>query len=95
MHRFYELWMILIHVGGHCGFEFFPFVPHVGAVLWGALGANQEWSQLLNDVEHHDFHHQSPSHHFSLYYTHWDHLLGTMHPAYLKARRQRVSKKSL
>jgi len=38
LHRVYELWMIAIHVGGHCGFEMFPFIPHMGQLLWVLSG---------------------------------------------------------
>ena len=38
LHRIYELWMIAIHVGGHCGFEMFPFIPHMGQLLWVLSG---------------------------------------------------------
>ena len=42
LHRIYELWMIAIHVGGHCGFEIFPFIPHMGLLLWVLTGARKE-----------------------------------------------------
>lgn len=37
---------------------------------------------LLNTVQHHDLHHRYPRMHFSLYFTHWDRLCGTLHPEY-------------
>jgi sterol desaturase/sphingolipid hydroxylase (fatty acid hydroxylase superfamily) len=36
----------------------------------------------LNTVQHHDLHHRHPRLHFSLYFTHWDRLMGTLHPSY-------------
>ena len=88
IHRIYELWMILIHVGGHCGYEIFPFVPYLGMLLWLCFGGTKDASRWLNDVEHHDIHHRSPHYHFSLYFTHWDYIMGSMHPAYVKSRAQ-------
>lgn len=84
--RIYELWMIIIHIGGHCGYEFFPLVPHAGVLLWACFGGTSAGSRWLNDVEHHDIHHRSPCHHFSLYFTHWDFIMGSMHPGYVKSR---------
>eukprot|EP00960_Hanusia_phi_P038115 753289-Hanusia_phi.AAC.5 len=84
LHRIYELWMIAIHIGGHCGYEIFPYVPHVSQLLWAATGMSGQLRKLLNDVYHHDIHHQYPGFHFSLYFTHWDKLLGTIHPKWSK-----------
>ena len=84
LHRVYELWMISIHVGGHCGFEMFPFVPHMGQLLWVLSGQSQRVRWALNDVHHHDIHHRYPGYHYSLYFTHWDALLGTLHPEWVK-----------
>ena len=86
VHRTYELWMIMIHVGGHCGYEIFPFVPHFSLAVWACLGGTKQASLWLNDVEHHDIHHRSPCHHFSLYFTHWDFIMGSIHPSYVKTR---------
>ena len=36
----------------------------------------------LNTVQHHDMHHRFPRNHFSLYFTHWDRWMGTLHPKY-------------
>lgn len=38
--------------------------------------------KALNTVQHHDMHHRYPTKHFSLYFTHWDRLMGTLHPKY-------------
>ena len=84
LHRVYELWMISIHVGGHCGFEMFPFVPHMGQLLWVLSGQSKRVRWALNDVHHHDIHHRYPGYHYSLYFTHWDALLGTLHPEWVK-----------
>ena len=80
LHRAYELWMIAIHVGGHCGFEMHPFIPHMGMLLYALTGAPKALRPRLNDVHHHDIHHRYPGYHFSLYFTHWDEWLGTLHP---------------
>jgi len=85
--RIYELWMIAIHLGGHCGYEIAPHAPHLaqvlGLVVTKVLGVGTEClSGILNNVEHHDMHHQHPKYHLSLYFTHWDFLMGTIHPDY-------------
>ena len=85
LHRIYELWMISIHVGGHCGFEMFPFIPHMAQLLWLLSGCSPAVRKAINDVHHHDIHHRYPGYHYSLYFTHWDALLGTLHPEWIKS----------
>uniref|UniRef100_A0A6U4SEX8 Fatty acid hydroxylase domain-containing protein n=2 Tax=Hemiselmis andersenii TaxID=464988 RepID=A0A6U4SEX8_HEMAN len=86
--RIYELWMIAIHLGGHCGYEIAPHVPQiahvVGLAVTSVLGVGKGGlSSVLNNVEHHDMHHKYPKYHLSLYFTHWDFMMGTIHPEYV------------
>eukprot|EP01024_Parvocaulis_polyphysoides_P031644 TRINITY_DN28517_c0_g1_i4.p1 TRINITY_DN28517_c0_g1~~TRINITY_DN28517_c0_g1_i4.p1 ORF type:complete len:304 (+),score=4.35 TRINITY_DN28517_c0_g1_i4:85-912(+) len=81
VHRVYHIWTTSIHMGGHCGYEMAPFSPCIEQILgyfYYGFGTNP-W---LNTVQHHDIHHKSPRHHFSLYFTHWDRWMGTIHPKY-------------
>lgn len=48
----------------------------------------------LNTVRHHDMHHRFPFAHFSLYFTHWDRLLGTEHAGYRAAVEAHFAPKS-
>mmetsp|Transcript_21832 Transcript_21832/g.42390 ORF Transcript_21832/g.42390 Transcript_21832/m.42390 type:complete len:311 (-) Transcript_21832:298-1230(-) len=87
LQRAYELWMIAIHLGGHCGYEIQPHAPHLvqalGLVVTFVLGVGPGClSSVVNNVEHHDMHHQNGRYHLSLYFTHWDYLMGTIHPDY-------------
>lgn len=47
--------------------------------------ASKKARAALNTVRHHDMHHRFPFAHFSLYFTHWDRLLGTEHAGYRAA----------
>jgi Delta7-sterol 5-desaturase len=59
-----------------------PFLPHLSNAIVSALyGFNHRYSGF-NTVKHHDMHHRFPSKHFSLYFTHWDRVCGTLHPTY-------------
>ena len=57
-----------LNVVGHLGYEIFP-------PSWIKAG-------LANSVTHHHMHHQTATHNFSLYFTIWDRVFGTMHPEY-------------
>eukprot|EP01025_Chloroclados_australasicus_P053070 TRINITY_DN6208_c1_g3_i1.p1 TRINITY_DN6208_c1_g3~~TRINITY_DN6208_c1_g3_i1.p1 ORF type:complete len:319 (-),score=15.95 TRINITY_DN6208_c1_g3_i1:391-1299(-) len=83
VHRIYHIWTTCIHMGGHCGFEMAPFSPSVEQVL-GYFVYGLKANPWVNTVQHHDMHHKSPKHHFSLYFTHWDRWMGTIHPKYYK-----------
>ncbi|KAG2438498.1 hypothetical protein HXX76_005049 [Chlamydomonas incerta] len=81
LHRAYHLYTTLIHEGGHVGYELAPFLPTLAGVVALACRGLQPCA-ALNTVQHHDMHHRYPTKHFSLYFTHWDRLCGTLHPAY-------------
>ena len=67
-------WMafqILRNVMGHAGYEVHP-----------AGMARSRWLGWNNTTAHHDLHHQTGRHNFGLYFTWWDRLMDTEHPAY-------------
>ncbi|MEX0741608.1 MAG: sterol desaturase family protein, partial [Phycisphaeraceae bacterium] len=66
------LYMTVMNVGGHLGFEILPrgFARH------RLLG----WH---NTSVHHDMHHHRVHCNFGLYFNVWDRLMGTNHPDYL------------
>ncbi|KXZ52174.1 hypothetical protein GPECTOR_10g803 [Gonium pectorale] len=83
LHRVYHLYTTLIHEGGHVGYELAPFIPTLaGTVMLAARGVSP--CAALNTVQHHDLHHRFPTRHFSLYFTHWDRVCGTLHPSYYR-----------
>ncbi len=67
----WNLWMIGFNVLGHLGYELFPRGFTRGAI-----------SGQLNTTTHHAMHHKYVVHNFSLYFTFWDRLMGTLHPRY-------------
>jgi Delta7-sterol 5-desaturase len=75
MHAFglflFMAFMIIRNVMGHAGVELMP----------RAL-ADSRWFGWINATTHHDLHHQSFRHNYGLYFTWWDRLMGTEHPAY-------------
>jgi len=66
---------------GHAGYELSPFIPTIEGIIALLLNGPKGWSGI-NTVQHHDMHHRFPTRHFSLYFTHWDRLCGTMYPGY-------------
>ena len=83
VHRAYHLYTTLIHIGGHAQFELHPLVPSLEQILWLALGGRPHRpSAWLNTVCYHNVHHAKPRKHMSLYFTHWDTLLGTAEATY-------------
>lgn len=69
--------------GGHAGYEIAPFIPTVvGLMSLLVKGPKAAPPTAFNTVQHHDMHHRFPNKHFSLYFTHWDRWLGTLHPQY-------------
>lgn len=60
-----------------------PFIPSIeGLVRLLLMGVKP--CPALNTVSHHDWHHRFPTKHFSLYFTHWDRWMGTLHGKYDK-----------
>lgn len=68
--------------GGHAGYEMSPFTPHISNFIMCLFYGLSHGYRGFNTVKHHDMHHQYPLKHFSLYFTHWDRVCGTLHPRY-------------
>jgi Delta7-sterol 5-desaturase len=65
---------IIRNAMGHSGFEYFP--------RWWLANPVTKW---INTTVHHDMHHSgSFNHHYGLYFTWWDKMMGTEHPDYRK-----------
>ncbi|PTS89424.1 sterol desaturase [Caulobacter sp. HMWF009] len=58
---------------GHSGYELFP-----------ARGDGRPLLPWLTTVTHHDLHHAQAGYNYGLYFTWWDHWMGTEHPQYLE-----------
>ncbi len=69
------------HPAGHAGYELSPFIPTVEGLVAVLLAGPRGW-RGINTVQHHDMHHRFPTKHFSLYFTHWDRICGTLYPGY-------------
>ncbi len=63
--------MILRNVIGHAGIELFP-----------AWWLRVPLLRSITTTTHHDLHHSHGGHNFGLYFTWWDHWMGTEHPEY-------------
>lgn len=63
--------MMLRNAIGHCGYEVFPARADGRPLL--------DW---LTTVTHHDLHHARTRTNFGLYFTFWDHIMGTEDPTY-------------
>lgn len=64
---------------------------HAGVELSPVSGRPSRLFGWLNTTTHHDLHHQDGRTNFALYFTWWDRLMGTEHPAY-KARVAEIAK---
>lgn len=69
----YLLYMIIMNVMGHCGFEFFP--------KWFVKIAPFKW---YNTSTHHNMHHHYAKGNYGLYFNVWDRIMKTNHPEYEK-----------
>lgn len=54
-----------------------PFIPTLEGALAALLCGRRGW-RGCNTVQHHDAHHRFPTKNFSLYFTHWDRICGTL-----------------
>ena len=73
-----------LNIAGHCGYEVSNTIIGLPTLNgWAAyVDPRRRWiSRLFNNVVHHDLHHQKLACNYSLYFTHWDRLCGTCHPA--------------
>jgi Delta7-sterol 5-desaturase len=67
----FMLHQIVRNTMGHSGYELFPAAAN-GKPLF-------DW---LTTVTHHDLHHAQAGYNYGLYFTFWDRVMGTEHPAY-------------
>jgi len=88
MALFTPLWLSLVpmHVLGLFLFMAFMIVRnvmgHAGVELMPRALADSRWFGWINATTHHDLHHSSFHYNYGLYFTWWDRLMGTEHPAY-------------
>jgi sterol desaturase/sphingolipid hydroxylase (fatty acid hydroxylase superfamily) len=71
VHVFWTIWLLAFNLMGHLGYELYP----KGFTTNRFVG----W---INSATHHAMHHKFVSSNFGLYFTFWDHLMGTMHGRY-------------
>ena len=70
LHQFtlliWALWMMIMNVIGHLGFEIFP-----------KNFLNSFIGKILLSSTHHNIHHSRSKSNFGLYFTFWDKIMGT------------------
>jgi len=85
---FTPLWLLVVPMHAFGLFLFMAFMivrnvmGHAGVELMPRALADSRWFGWLNATTHHDLHHQSFRYNYGLYFTWWDRLMGTEHPAY-------------
>lgn len=67
----FGLYMILMNVMGHLGYELFP---------QGFM--KSKWTNWYNSSTHHNMHHHYSKSNYGLYFNIWDKLMKTNHPKY-------------
>jgi Delta7-sterol 5-desaturase len=88
MSAFTPLWLLFVPMHGLGLFLFMAFMivrnvmGHAGVELMPRALADSSWFGWINTTTHHDLHHASFHHNYGLYFTWWDRLMGTEHPAY-------------
>jgi Delta7-sterol 5-desaturase len=93
MAAFMPLWLAFVpmHLLGMFLFMAFMIVRnvmgHAGVELMPRALADSRWFGWINATTHHDLHHSSFRHNYGLYFTWWDRLMGTEHPAYREVLR--------
>jgi lathosterol oxidase len=88
MAAFTPLWLLLVPMHALGLFLFMAFMivrnvmGHAGVELMPRTLADSRWFGWINATTHHDLHHSSFHYNYGLYFTWWDRLMGTEHPAY-------------
>jgi Delta7-sterol 5-desaturase len=88
MAAFTPLWLLFVPMHGLGLFLFMAFMiirnvmGHAGVELMPRALADSRWFGWINATTHHDLHHASFHHNYGLYFTWWDKMMGTEHPAY-------------
>ena len=72
-----------LNIAGHLGYEVSS--TFIGLPSFNGLAAridpSRKWiAKAFNNVLHHDLHHQTVVKNYSLYFTFWDRICGTLHP---------------
>ncbi len=80
---FFFLFSIAYNVIGHLGYEIYP------------KGTNKHWlGKWLNTSTNHNMHHKFGRGNYGLYFTFWDHIMGTTHPKYHEVFEEITSRKT-
>jgi len=85
---FTPLWLLFVPMHALGLFLFMAFMivrnvmGHAGVELMPRSLADSRWFGWINATTHHDLHHSSFRHNYGLYFTWWDSMMGTEHPAY-------------
>ena len=88
MAAFTPLWLLFVPMHALGLFLFMAFMivrnvmGHAGVELMPRSLADSRWFGWINATTHHDLHHSSFRHNYGLYFTWWDRMMGTEHPAY-------------
>jgi Delta7-sterol 5-desaturase len=88
MAAFTPLWLLVVPMHALGLFLFMAFMivrnvmGHSGVELMPRALADSRLFGWINASTHHDLHHQSFRYNYGLYFTWWDRLMGTEHPAY-------------
>lgn len=88
MAAFTPLWLLFVPMHGLGLFLFMAFMiirnvmGHAGVELMPRSLADSRWFGWINATTHHDLHHATFHHNYGLYFTWWDRMMGTEHPAY-------------
>jgi lathosterol oxidase len=100
MAAFTPLWLLFVPMHALGLFLFMAFMivrnvmGHAGVELMPRTLADSRWFGWINATTHHDLHHSSFHYNYGLYFTWWDRLMGTEHPAYreqLRGHRESVA----
>jgi Delta7-sterol 5-desaturase len=85
---FTPLWLLVVPMHGLALFLFMAFMiirnvmGHAGVELMPRWLADSRWFGWINTTTHHDLHHETFHYNYGLYFSWWDRLMGTEHPAY-------------
>jgi len=97
MGAFTPLWLVFVpmHDVGLLSFMAFMIVRnvmgHAGVELMPRGLADSRWFGWINATTHHDMHHETFKYNYGLYFTWWDRIMGTEHPAYREVLRGKQS----
>lgn len=67
----FSAYTLMMNVGGHMGYEFFP-----------SGFASHRWFKWHNTATHHNMHHRYVKYNFAIYFNFWDRVMKTNHPNY-------------